>query len=751
MNDISYKILVVEDEVDKSHEYANMIESMVDNVVVDEAEDLMESKRYVDDNIYIFISIDQNIPRKKGAYSDKNVGYELVEYIVEKQPILCAAVFTSNPVIKYSTVMERMGVEYKVKTDFIPKSEYVEYINNRIIGFEKKEIWVKSCKMLPPIIAEYCRDYLDHNEERPEYTLRSTLIFLWETIIRLCFFTLTSIAMYFDVELPKNIVKSKGHLSNNVIITHIDILINALNHKLSDSQYEFVVNEINRAFTGEFLIAVKKIQKIRNYVSHNGCNDEQARGLINDNMRAFVIILLSSSFWSRNSMITGLKVFESGTKNKIKGIKLHGLLNMEKCICDFDGQLLIDENGLYIQLRKSQDKADSIVMPLHPNILMKRNESKYRFYVPLDIRKGEYRDLYDGLIISENMPIYEKYMNKADREMKETMYFAEDSLASKVVNAVKQYYIQNDDDIDVEIFDQQYQSGFPGEEKARNIMSKINNLDVNASEYVYVSIGGGDGSEIEYIMRNMGIRYGIIIEYSDYGYQMALKKKNDLAQIESTLYVLHGDIMMKLNDAIDIMKKIKKESDVHGVCVSMQSILHELPYRSPNYDPNIFIGQILSVFNNRIISLREPSRPEGWDREKYIHLKINGFDNKELAAVSNQISDRLRFPGKALPMADGYVRMGSDLALETLFKVLYFGDIVRYRYEMDEKLTGFDIDQIVGITKNYINDISNIEVDYVISNTFRKLYKKYGVEAKTEESKVLMMPKPFVQMFAYSV
>ena len=99
-------------------------------------------------------------------------------------------------------------------------------------------------------------------------------------------------------------------------------------------------------------------------------------------------------------------------------------------------------------------------------------------------------------------------------------------------------------------------------------------------------------------------------------------------------------------------------------------------------------------------------------------------------------------------LTDGLIKISADLAVETLFMILYPNNINRYKYEMEECHSTFNPNEFVNILKNYIK-IESIDVQYMTSYTFKNLYKKYRIHAKTESGEELPIPKTFVIITAF--
>ena len=263
----------------------------------------------------------------------------------------------------------------------------------------------------------------------------------------------------------------------------------------------------------------------------------------------------------------------------------------------------------------------------------------------------------------------------------------------------------------------------------------------------YVSIGGGDGFEVAFAMHNKNIRYGLIVEPSDYGTEEARRRKQALKAKGKELIVLQGDAMQRLGDCSKKLREWKQRGYIDGVILSIQAVLHELPSRSLQYDPNVLLARIFEPFDLRMFYCREPASPRGWP--SIVHVRLEKIPGHVLFGIAKQVRDVLGFSGKVENLTDGYVQMPADLAVETLFKVLYFNDINRHRYEMEECLTAFDPEKFSRILNNYLKPQENLEVQRMVTDTFRSLYKQYGVHARSETGEEFGIPKPFVTITGF--
>lgn len=292
-----------------------------------------------------------------------------------------------------------------------------------------------------------------------------------------------------------------------------------------------------------------------------------------------------------------------------------------------------------------------------------------------------------------------------------------------------------------------YQEAFQnaGREKAQSVLQKFSTIpNERQRRYAYVSIGGADGSEIAWAMNNSPISRGVMIEFGTEAAAIARKRIPKLNEVQKALVVIEGDATQKLDEVIACLDEWKQSIGIDGIVVSAQSVLHELPHRSPGYKPNVFFGKLFKGWDNILVCCREPCAPQQWP--EIVEIKLKGVDAEALAAMAQYIKDRLVFNGDVYAMPDDFVHMPANLAVETLFKVLYLDDT--FAYEMGERLTAFDPKRLVEFFTRFL-DANSVQVDYTVSGRFSREYQNlvHSVyDANT--SAILGMPNCFARITA---
>lgn len=272
-------------------------------------------------------------------------------------------------------------------------------------------------------------------------------------------------------------------------------------------------------------------------------------------------------------------------------------------------------------------------------------------------------------------------------------------------------------------FDHEYQEIFAdeGERKAQyiiaDLLSKFNSNECQLNKFAYLSIGGADGSEPEAILKSTDINHAIIIEHSDTAAEKARQRSLNLKEKNKFLYVFQGDANQRLDDALLKLNELKSRNDIHGLIVSAQAVLHELPRRSPNFNLHLFIGRCFSIFEKNVFYSREPIYPQGWP--EFIEIAIPGVAGTRLKVFSCLINDRLSISDKEIEaVGNNYVHMENILALEVLHKLLRCRSVREFTYELNEQLTSINTNEIQQILEKDLG-AGSTRIEPFITEGFR--------------------------------
>lgn len=304
-------------------------------------------------------------------------------------------------------------------------------------------------------------------------------------------------------------------------------------------------------------------------------------------------------------------------------------------------------------------------------------------------------------------------------------------------------------------FDKEYQSTFSEEgiRKSKYILDFLDSNDEvsgeDLSKYLFVSIGGADGSEAESILKETNIDKAILLEISDDAAESARERRDKLAKIDKTLAVFQGDATQRLGDVITRMKEFRDEENINGLILSIQAVIHELPRRSPGFRASTFFGQLFSVFDKNMFFGRETIEAERWP--DIVAIKVGDATSESLSKLAVLVNDKLKITDfNVTPVAKGFVDMNKTLALETLHKLIRSKSVSEFRYELGEQLTSVNPDSMKNIIESHL-ERSTVHLETTTTEGFKKDWKGHSVEVKDEIGNPLSYPTTHARFIAVSI
>lgn len=289
-----------------------------------------------------------------------------------------------------------------------------------------------------------------------------------------------------------------------------------------------------------------------------------------------------------------------------------------------------------------------------------------------------------------------------------------------------------------------------GERKSKFIVDSLNNIsNIQLNNFVAVSIGGSDGSDLLNIIKNTKIKSGILVEYDNYAGQLA--RNHSLPTIQSlngNLDIITGDANQQLENIIDKLKDYK-DKGIFGVVIIFMGILHELPSRSPHFELTHYLSRLSSVFENNCIYISEPYFPEF--NEDLLDLKISNVKEDRLYEVMCHINAHLfRDTYIVKKMSQGYVKSSPKLILETLHKLLRYDSLSRFQQEMQERLTQFNLFDFASAIRSALpNPV--LEITQKTSSGFREAYINSDVSIRKNDGNSYPIPFTHIQISALNL
>lgn len=284
-----------------------------------------------------------------------------------------------------------------------------------------------------------------------------------------------------------------------------------------------------------------------------------------------------------------------------------------------------------------------------------------------------------------------------------------------------------------------------GEEKAKDIINVLSHKEkLDLSTCAYLSIGGSTGSEIDYIFRNTPIRHGVLLEQDNDACRIAQERADALKKdLKKTFTVVVGDAFQQIEECRrEYLEVLRTEGKISGLVASVQSLLHELPYRSPGFDLDPFLGHICWDWEPLVLISREPCAPSDWPER--VKLRVPGLTSKELQSVANDIAAYLKFPSKAAQSGPNAVALSAGLAVETLMKLFYIED---YLHEIQEQTTSINPQELVAAIEAHTGSDS-VDQQRFTSASFRKLYRQHAIQVTAMDGKRVPIPNVFIRLVA---
>ncbi len=292
-----------------------------------------------------------------------------------------------------------------------------------------------------------------------------------------------------------------------------------------------------------------------------------------------------------------------------------------------------------------------------------------------------------------------------------------------------------------------------GVRKARFVINRLSELDGSTLEslknYVVLSVGGADGSDLLALVRGTPVRRAILLEYDDDAAGMATQHTKPLIEAAGgQFHVMVGDATQKLEALVGRLQAEKGNGAVGLLCVFF-GVLHELPLRSPGFELRQYFARLTSVFDRNFFFLSEPCLPPSEQEE--LEVRVATINEDRLAELLGHVNAHL-FGGRHVvrKLSQGYVRTGFPLIVETLHKLLRFDSIPRFRHEMRERLTQFTPNQFVEALRITLPD-AHIERHERVSEGFRLAFQNAKVELRSIEGQRVALPFSHARVIAISL
>lgn len=226
---------------------------------------------------------------------------------------------------------------------------------------------------------------------------------------------------------------------------------------------------------------------------------------------------------------------------------------------------------------------------------------------------------------------------------------------------------------------------------------------------------------------------------------------------KGTVYIFEGDVTGNLPAIRDTLAKLRADSGVDAVLVTAHAVLHELPTRSPGFTAAGLLEALLLGVPKWALYAREPSFPAdaAWQPGKLLHVQLPGWKPRQLDHHLATALPGLRHTLGSIEIVDAPVsgvspspviaagapaggsgtsavdiaaakqaaiaaaearstpqvlRCDAVLAMEVLYKSLYYISSQHLAYETGEQLTSFNAADYVAMLRADPFAAANVDV-----------------------------------------
>lgn len=279
-------------------------------------------------------------------------------------------------------------------------------------------------------------------------------------------------------------------------------------------------------------------------------------------------------------------------------------------------------------------------------------------------------------------------------------------------------------------------------EKAKKVISEVEKRGWDTNKMAFMSIGGADGTELDYELRNTESSHGVLLEWDDQLSEGAAQKAQSLKEVNKEMKIFTGDARQKIKTALAWIDNWKDNKDINCMIVTIFALLHEFPYRGNRKSDLIpFLGKLYRKDIGVLIVAREPFMPTNLPKFVTVSAKC---DHSRLESLANYIREKhseLSDLGEITVLANG-VRMPARIAIDTIFKLPHLKSL---QYEIEELATFYKEEDYLtafrhAFGSNALDDAS------MQSGSYHKLYEHYGVKLTDDESKPLGIPRSHLRL-----
>jgi hypothetical protein len=250
---------------------------------------------------------------------------------------------------------------------------------------------------------------------------------------------------------------------------------------------------------------------------------------------------------------------------------------------------------------------------------------------------------------------------------------------------------------------------------------------------VFLSVGGGDGAELQYLLEHSVGSAGVLIEGERTLADLARQRAEKLRPRGLIIETFEGDAKQKIAEAVSHATALVAAGAGNYLCVTCHAVLHELFDRGGGgeFDTSRFFGDIFADYTTSTwLTYREPGIPEKWPD---VVLVKAACQPQSLLLLAQEICRRhpsMRALRPEPHVLGDHVRMGRALAMEVLAKLFYLEDL---SHEIQERSTAVDHNRLTNVLWYAIGDrareasLANIISISQPTGSFVACWERYGV------------------------
>src|ERR1041384_3564645 len=304
-------------------------------------------------------------------------------------------------------------------------------------------------------------------------------------------------------------------------------------------------------------------------------------------------------------------------------------------------------------------------------------------------------------------------------------------LDEDIRNALEALKAPSGSEFDLSQYIQEFRASARG--KAQDVFDLLaeDSFPFSGLRPIFVSIGGGDGEELDYLLRNTDANRGILVEM---GHQLAAlaRDRNKTLLEGKTIEVFEGDAKDQITPAIRFAHEAALKGEGDYVAVTCHAVIHELFDRGKEaFDPLAFFATIFSnVDIPTWFTYREPGAPEKWPTSVLLSGDCTAKSLLDLAHAICERHQSLRELSPKPQIVGDSVRLNRTLAIEVLAKLFYLTDL---RHEIEERSSSVDHTVLTNTLWLAIGETARTEnranITSISSPTqsFIKLWQRYKV------------------------